>query len=116
MVLAVLASASLGLSQQTPMGRGVTSALKSSAFHKRLQPIQLVSVLLLPIAVDALAHPSQDMTGQTLHSDPRQDGHIRQEFYASRACITPTTPMPGRRLVFWRADDRPARCTFCCRT
>src|ERR1700732_881665 len=61
--VAVVAAATARLANTTPVGRLITGAAKTSQLHKALQPIQAVSVFLLPVRIDSPRHQSQQMTG-----------------------------------------------------
>ena len=95
-----LARAPGGLAHVNPVGPLVTGAPEPVRFHEGFQQVKAMVVTALPVGIDSPGNLRQNMGGQVRHPHPRQDGHIRQEFYTWHAFSIRITRMPGVKLEY----------------
>ena len=107
----VIASASGGQAHRHPTGRMVAGAGKTRCFHERLQQIDGMAVLLLPIGRQSRRGLCQQMAGQVLHAHPGQNHKPRVVAQQAQLALTlwsiPANPLiPRYGLPSRRAEQQ----------
>ena len=112
-VVSILSPAPARVAHAEPVGRTVTSAAKAPTLHERLQPVEPVAILRLPIGINAPRGKSQQVAGQVRCPHMGQDqktGVISQ----SRQPRHPLRLAPAQVLIArgatpgWRTEEQSA--------